>query len=89
MCMDRRLELSGWIVRTRQNQRTLAVVIAVAAALSVALALWQSQLGMTALGIVVLVSICGFWVTSSRIADWRGQLEQLDPPPRTGLGRRR
>jgi len=85
--MDRRVELEDWIGRTRQTQRRLALAIAGGAVVAIGLALWWSHLGMVALGIVVVVAVCGFWVTSSHIADWRGKLEQIDPPPRS-VGRR-
>jgi hypothetical protein len=85
--MDRRLELEGWIARTRRNQRILAIALACAAAVGLGLSLWMPRLGGVALAAIVIVAICGFWVTSSHIADWRGKLAQLDRPPRA-VGRR-
>jgi hypothetical protein len=80
--MDRRSELEGWIARTHHNQRTLAIALACAAAASIGLGLWRANLGMIGFAIVALVAICGFWITSSHIADWRGKLAQLDEPAR-------
>jgi Flp pilus assembly protein TadB len=85
--MDRRLELEGWISRTRRNQRILAIVLACAAVVAAGVAIWLPRVGAVALAIVAIVAICGFWVTSSHIADWRGKLRELDQPRRT-VGRR-
>lgn len=85
--MDRRAELEAWIARTHHTQRTLGIVLGGAAAVSIALAFWRSQVGMIGLGIVVIVAICGFWITASHVADWRTKLDQLDRPVRT-VGRR-
>jgi hypothetical protein len=80
--MDRRSELEGWIARTHHNQRTLAIVLACAAAASIGLGMWRANLGMIGFAIVAIVAICGFWITSSHVADWRGKLAQLDQPAR-------
>lgn len=85
--MDRRLELESWIVRTRRNQRRLGIAVAIAAAAALALLAWQPRLGGLGLALVAIVAVCGFWVTSSHVADWRGKLAQLDQPKRT-VGRR-
>lgn len=85
--MDRRAELEGWIARTRDTQRKLAIGVACGIVVAIGLIVWKSQVGMAALGIVVLVAVCGFWVTASHIADWRDKLDQVDRPPRT-VGRR-
>jgi hypothetical protein len=85
--VDRRRELEGWIARTRKTQRTLAIEVACAIVVAIGVSLWNAQIGMVALGIVAIVAVCGFWVTASHIADWRGKLDQLDQPPRTA-GRR-
>jgi len=76
--MDRRLELEGWIGRTRRAQRRLAAVVGCAAVIAVALAVWKSPIGLVAFGVVAIVAVCGFWVTASHLADWRGKLDRLD-----------
>jgi hypothetical protein len=85
--MERRLELEGWIARTRRNQRTLGIAAAAGAAVGLVVTVWMPRIGGLGLGIVAIVAICGFWVTSSHIADWRDKLAQLDRPPRS-VGRR-
>jgi hypothetical protein len=88
--MERRLELEGWIAATRRNQRTLAIGIACATAVSLALCLWQPRIGLLGLALTAIVAICGFWVMAAHIADWRGRLAELGKPrqpPRT-VGRR-
>jgi hypothetical protein len=80
--MDRRLELQGWIAQTRHHQRRLAIGLLAAAALALALAAWRPSVGGIGLGVVAIVALCGFWVTSSHVADWHSQLEQLDRRPR-------
>lgn len=85
--MDRRAELEGWIAQTRRNQGRLALALAVATVISIGLLVWNVRIGGLVLAVVVIVAVCGFWVTTSHIADWRGKLEQLDRPAGT-LGRR-
>jgi hypothetical protein len=86
--MDRRLELEGWITRTRRNQRRLALVIGCAAVIAVALAGWKPRIGMVAFGVVAIVAVCGFWVTASHLVDWRGKLDRLDQLDRLDHARR-
>jgi len=85
--MERRLELEGWIAGTRRNQRRLAIAVAASAAVALVVSVWMPKIGGIGLGIVVIIAICGFWVTSSHIADWRHKLAQLDRPARS-VGRR-
>lgn len=85
--MDRRLELEAWIARTQGNQRKLTRGLTAGAVIAMGLMLWQLQIGMIALAIVGIVAICGFWILSSHIVEWRSQLAQLDRPPRR-VGRR-
>lgn len=85
--MDRRLELEGWISRTHRNQRVLAIVLGCAVAVAAGVMIWLPRVGGVAIAVVAIVAVCGFWVTSSHIADWRGKLAELDRPRRT-VGRR-
>jgi len=85
--MDRRRELEGWIAQTQRTQRKLAIGTAAGAVLALALAVWRPPIGGIGFAVVAIVGLCGFWVTSSHIADWRGKLDTVDRPPRT-VGRR-
>lgn len=86
--MDRRLELEGWITRTRHTQRRLALVVGGAAVIAVALTVWKSRIGLVGFGVVAIVAVCGFWVTASHLADWRGKLDRLDQLDRLDHARR-
>lgn len=85
--MDRRGELESWIAETRRTQRRLGAGVAIGAVLALALMLWRPAVGGVLFAVVAIVGLCGFWVTSSHIADWRGKLDTVDRPPRT-VGRR-
>lgn len=81
--MERR-ELESWIAATQRNQRRLTRLLIPAALASVALVFWRPAIGGIGLGIVAIFAICGFWILSSHLADWRGKLAQLDRPRGTG-----
>lgn len=76
----RRAELNAWIVRTRGHQKTLAIVLAVAAVVSIGLMFWNTTVGGAAIGTVALVALCGFWITAGHIMDWRNKLANLGKP---------
>jgi O-antigen/teichoic acid export membrane protein len=87
----RRAELNAWIAQTRANQKKLAVGVGVGLVVSLALLLWRVPVGGAGLGIVVLVAMCGFWITAGHIMDWRTRLTQLGKPKTlrmSGGGRR-
>ena len=75
-----REQLEAWIASTRRVQRRLRVVIAAGAAVALALLLWSTAIGGFALLIVALVAICGFWITSSHLAEWRGAIDEIENP---------
>lgn len=85
--MHRREELEEWIARTRRTQRRLHVLVALGAVAGIALFVWRGPVGGFALLCVALVAICGYWITSSHLADWERELEERDrpaPPKRAG-----
>ncbi|HET7504097.1 MAG TPA: hypothetical protein VFK02_23915 [Kofleriaceae bacterium] len=86
--MDRRLELEGWIARTRRTRRQLVVGVVGAGVIAVALAAWSVRIGLVGLGGVAIVAVCGLWITASHLADWRGKLERLDRLERMDQARR-
>lgn len=78
MTTESREQLEAWIAQTKRHQRTLGVVLAAAAAGSVVLAVTVGTVGGFGIVIVVLVAICGFWITGSHLLDWRRKLAALD-----------
>ena len=73
-----RARLLGYIHDSRRNQRRLGIGVAigvVAALITIALA---PLVGKLALALVVIVGVCGFWVTAAHISDGRMQLGRLD-----------
>lgn len=86
-----RVRLLGYIDGSRSVQRKLGVGIAAATAVALVVFALDAFLGKLALGLVLIVGVCGFWVTAAHISDWRMQLRRLDergggragrPPPR-------
>lgn len=67
-------QLQTWIAETKRNQTRLAAGLLIGA--MVAIVAWQfhSLIGKGLLFAVVVTGVCGFWITSSHIADWRSQL---------------
>lgn len=87
----RRDELESWIARTRANQRKLAVALGCAVVVAIALLVWRRPVGGVALAITVIVGLCGFWITSSHILDWKQRIADLSKPKNqriSGGGRR-
>ena len=85
--MATRDELQRWIDRTRKTQRRLALGIAIGAVVAVALSLWRRDVGGFALLAVALFALSGYWITSSHLADWHRQIEDLDHPKPRHAGR--
>ncbi|MEZ4401085.1 MAG: hypothetical protein R3B06_13760 [Kofleriaceae bacterium] len=74
-----RARLTGYIAASQRVQRRLAVGLVVAAAPAIVATLWVAPLpGRLALLGLVIVGVCGFWVTAAHIADWKMQLRRLD-----------
>ena len=80
----RRRELEGYILATRANQRKLAIGVLIAAALTLVLAIARVPFALVGLFAVAIVGICGFWVTSAHIADWRRKLDERAPAQPVG-----
>jgi hypothetical protein len=75
--MDRRAQLQIWIAQTRRNQRRIAVVTGVLAALSIVAGFVHRPAGTVGFIVTVAFAIVSFWVTTSHLADWRQQLDHL------------
>jgi hypothetical protein len=75
-----REQLEAWIAGSERVQKKLRVVIPVAVVPAAALFLWSTAAGGFGLLIVGLVAICGYWITSSHLAEWQGELDELDNP---------
>ena len=75
----RRRELEEYIAETRRNQRRLAIGLAIAGALCVVLAIARVPFALVGLLVVVIVAICGFWITSAHIVDWKRKLVEPEP----------
>jgi hypothetical protein len=75
--MDRRAQLQIWIAQTRRNQRRIAVVTGVLAALSIVAGFVHRPAGTIGFIVTVSFALVSFWVTTSHLADWRHQLEHL------------
>lgn len=67
-------QLRAWIAQTRRNQRRLAIGLGLGAALALGARAADAFIGNTLIFSVIITGICGFWITSSHIADWRAQL---------------
>jgi hypothetical protein len=80
----RRRELEGYIAATRANQRKLGIGIAIAGALTLVLAIARVPFALLGLFFVAVVGVCGFWVTSAHIADWRRKLDERPPAKPVG-----
>lgn len=88
---QRRDQLAAWIDATRRTQRRLGIGVAIAGVVALGLMLWSASVGGVALGTVVLVGGCGFWITGSHILDWKTKIAETRQPKivgRAGGGRR-
>ncbi len=77
---QRRAELEGWIAKTRSNQRKLGIGLAVGAVIAIGLMFWSGAVGGVALGTVLFVGLCGFWITIGHIMDWNTKIRDLGKP---------
>jgi hypothetical protein len=84
-----RARLRGYIDDSRRTQRQLAVGLVVAAAAAAATLVIDATVGELALGGVIIVGVCGFWVTAAHISDWRMQIARLDQRARGRAAGRR
>jgi hypothetical protein len=80
----RRRELEGYIAATRANQRKLGIGVAIAGALTLVLAIARVPFALLGVFVVAIVAVCGFWVTSAHIADWRRKLDDRGPAQPVG-----
>jgi hypothetical protein len=85
--MATREELERWTEATRRTQRRLAIGVALGAVVALALSLWRRDVGGFALLAVALFALSGYWITSSHLADWQRQREELDHPKPRHAGR--
>ncbi len=73
-----RARLLGYIEGSKRTQRQLAIGLSVATVAVVAALFLAPVVGKLALLGVVIVAVCGFWVTAAHISDWRMQIARLD-----------
>ena len=87
--MADRAQLEAWIAASQRTQQTLKVGLLPAVVAAIAVLIWSRPLGGLVLVSIAIVAIFGFWITSSHIADWSGQVHRIDepPPPKTRDGR--
>lgn len=83
----RRAELTAYLASSRRVRRRLPWVFAIGVAITVGL--WLAGLGAPA---VPLAAVCtaivvgaGWWITFGHIADFQGQLDELDAIKRRAL----
>lgn len=75
--MSSRAELDGYIVQTKRNQRRLAVVLAIALVAAIVCTVLGVPFAPHAIGLVVIVGVCAFWVTGAHILDFRRRIADL------------
>lgn len=81
---DRRAELTSWIEKSVATRKKLTRVLAAGAVIALGLLVWNRAVGGVAIGIVAIVALCGYWIISAHIADWRGKLDELGRPRPVG-----
>jgi hypothetical protein len=71
-------KLRGYVAASRRLQRRLVIGVVVAAAVALGGFAVVPTVAAFALLAIGCVAICGLWITTSHIADWRAQLARLD-----------
>ena len=66
--------LRGWIRASRQTQRRIVIAAGVVTGAGLALRPWLPFIGLLVAFAGVVIGVCGWWVTTAHISDWRGQL---------------
>jgi xanthosine utilization system XapX-like protein len=75
-----RAELEGYIAQTTRTQRRLGVGLAIGFVAAVIGTIVRVPFAPHAIGLVVIVGLCGFWVTGAHITDWRRRIADLRDP---------
>ncbi|MGE0549210.1 MAG: hypothetical protein AB7O24_30660 [Kofleriaceae bacterium] len=74
-----REQLLEWIDRSRRTQKRLAIGVAAGVVVASLLSSRGTGGGFAWL-IVGIVAVCGFWITSTHIAEWKDQVRKLERP---------
>ncbi|CAN5894957.1 hypothetical protein BH11MYX2_BH11MYX2_23030 [soil metagenome] len=87
---ERRSQLEGYIAQTTRNRKRLAIGLVVAAVIATLVFMANGTAGAFSLLSVALVGLCGMWIMTAHIQDWRYRIRELDnPAPKViGGGRR-
>ncbi|HEY4175521.1 MAG TPA: hypothetical protein VGM90_01755 [Kofleriaceae bacterium] len=87
---ERRAELEGFIAETSRNRKRLAIGVGLAAVVAIGVFMVNGTVGAFSLLSVALVGVCGMWIMTAHIQDWRYRIGELDNPrPKViGGGRR-
>ncbi|MGE0869027.1 MAG: hypothetical protein AB7P03_10700 [Kofleriaceae bacterium] len=72
-----REQLLGWIDQSRRTQKRLAIGVAAGVAAAIILTSRGTGGGFAWL-IVGIIAVCGFWITSTHIAEWKDQVRKLE-----------
>ncbi|HEV7555862.1 MAG TPA: hypothetical protein VGO00_10425 [Kofleriaceae bacterium] len=75
-----RADLEGYIAQTKRTQRRLGIVLAIVFVGALIGAIVHVPFAPHAIGLVVIVGVCGFWVTGAHITDWRRRIADLRDP---------
>ena len=75
--MATREDLEGYIAQTKRNQQRLGIGLAIALIAAIACTILNVAFAPHAIGLVVIVGVCGFWVTGAHIQDFRRRIADL------------
>lgn len=79
--MAERAQLEAWIAQSRRTQKWLKAALVPAVIAAFAVMMWSRPLGALVLVSVGIVAVFGFWITSSHVVGWHGEIERIDRPP--------
>jgi membrane protein YdbS with pleckstrin-like domain len=87
---ERRAQLEGYITETTRNRKRLAIGLVIAAVVAIVVFMANGTVGAFSLLSVALVGVCGMWIMTAHLQDWRYRIRELDNPgPKViGGGRR-
>ena len=87
---ERRAQLEGYIAQTSRNRKRLAIGLVIGVVIAFVIFMINGTVGAFSLLSVALVGVCGMWIMTAHIQDWRYRIRELDnPAPKIiGGGRR-
>jgi hypothetical protein len=68
--------LHRYIESSRRSRRGLATGLGFSTLLALLVSLSHPGVGLRMLGVIGVIAACGFWILSSHINDWEGQLSR-------------